>query len=357
MTSKKYLSSKKTSQLTISISPVLKDWVTRYVNVNRRKNPNEEIFKSVSNFYTSVMWKVLELFEKGKTLNDFERVEDKEVKDFFEPFTFRATIPLYEMVSESNRYTPFSFELVTHFILTYFRFLRRQIKSGTYGELMILFERIKTRVNLSNISKDWRLELITDEKKGPIRGILEFIGTDRNLHYENCKFFAAILGFLGARVTDFIYSPEDYYGRLELIETELLFRRELAKNERIKLLEENVKFIINYDRMLDDKDMYLWMNLAEDNELCVCFRNKNAFNKWIKSIEEDLTKYGNHDNFLHKILLFFSKIHWIRLESLKNLSFQIEDFIENNQEQKQLIMNYLSEHSEVSQTDGLYYLN
>jgi hypothetical protein len=99
------------------------------------------------------------------------------------------------------------------------------------------------------------------------------------------------------------------------------------------------------------------MNLAEDNELCVCFRNKNAFNRWIKTIEEDLTKFGNRDNFLHKILLFFNKIHRIRIENLRNLSFQIEDFIENNKKQKQFIMNYLSDHSEVSQNNGIYYFN
>ncbi|MFW9879905.1 MAG: hypothetical protein ACFFG0_43075 [Candidatus Thorarchaeota archaeon] len=357
MTSKKYLSNKKTSKQTISISPALKDWVKRYVNVSRRKYPNDKRFKSVSTFYTSVMWKVLELFEKGKSLDDFERVLDKEVEDFFEDFTFRATIPLYEMVSKSNRYVPFSFEFVTHFILTYFKFLKRQIKSGTYNELNILIERLKTRVNLSNISKEWTMELIVDENNGPARGVLEFIGTNRNLHYENCKFFAGILGFLGVRVTDFIYSPEDYYGRLDLIETDLLFRKDLAKKERLSLLEDNVRFIINYDRMLDDKELYLWMNLSEDNELYISFRNKNAFNKWIKIIEKDLTKFGIRDNFLTKILLFFNKIHWIRIENLKTLSFQIEDFIERNQKQKQLIMNHLSNYSEISQNNGIYYLS
>ncbi|GAG90402.1 unnamed protein product, partial [marine sediment metagenome] len=34
---------------------------------------------------------------------------------------------------------------------------------------------------------------------------------------------------------------------------------------------------------------------------------------------------------------------------MKNLSFRIEDFIENNQEQKQFIMDYLSKYSENSQ--------
>ncbi len=50
MTSKKYLSNKRTAQQTISTSPAIKDWVKRYVNVNRSKDPNDESFKSISTF-------------------------------------------------------------------------------------------------------------------------------------------------------------------------------------------------------------------------------------------------------------------------------------------------------------------
>ena len=106
MTKKKYLSNKKTAQQTISISLALKEWIKRYVNVQHREDPKDERFKSISSFYNNVMGNVLRIFEKSKTLDDFERVEDKEVRDFFEPFTFNATIPLYEMVSENNRFTP-----------------------------------------------------------------------------------------------------------------------------------------------------------------------------------------------------------------------------------------------------------
>lgn len=356
MTSKKYLSDKKTSQQTISISPALKDWIKRYVNVNHKKNPNDERFQSISAFYNNVMENILELFRKGKTLDDFARIEDKEVENFFEQFTFRATIPLYEMVSESNRYTHFSFEFTTRFLLTYLNFLKRQFRSHNYDDLRILYERLKTRVNLSTISKDWRLEIIPDENNGPARGVLEFIGTHRNLHYENCKFFAAVLGMLGIKVTDFIYSPTDYYGRLDLLETELLFKKELAKKERLKLLKENVNYIVNYNRILDDKDKYLWMNLAEDNELFVGFKNKSVFNRWIKILEEDLRKFGTKEDLLKKILLFFEKIHWIRIENLKDLSFRVEQSIERDTKQKQLLIGYLSQYSEISQSEGIYYL-
>ena len=248
MTSKKYLSNKKTSQQTISISPALKDWVKRYVNVNHRKNPDDARFKSLSAFYNHVIERLMQLFQKGKTLDDIERVEDKEVKDFFEPFTFKATIPLYDMVSESNRYTPFSFEFTTRFILHYTNWLRKQFRSGNFEDLSLLFDKIRSRYGRTNVSTDMRLDIIPGESKQPTRAVLEFIGKQRNLHYENCKFFAAIFGMLGIRVTDFIYSAAGYYCRLDLIETELLFKKELVKKDRLKLLKENIDFIVNYNR-------------------------------------------------------------------------------------------------------------
>ncbi|MFX1567235.1 MAG: hypothetical protein ACFFCV_02575 [Promethearchaeota archaeon] len=356
MTKKKYLSNKKTAQQTISISPALKEWIQRYVNVQYRENPKDERFKSISSFYNSVMENVLRTFDMGKTLDDFERVEDKEVRDFFEPFTFKATIPLYEMVSESNRFTPFSFEFTTRFLLRYTNWLRKNFKPENFKGLSILFERIRTRYGTSNVSTDMILEVIPREKNQPIRGILEFIGKQKNLHFENCKYFAAIFGMLGAKVTEFIYSPKDYYCRLDLVETELLFKKELFKKERIQLLKENVRFIINYDRMLDDKDKYLWMKLAEDNDLFISFKNESAFIKWIKIIEEDIQKFGTPEEFLKKILLFFEKIHWIRIESLKDQLFQIEQHIEKNPNQKQLLTDYLSQHAQISQKDKIYSL-
>jgi hypothetical protein len=98
----------------------------------------------------------MQLFQRGKTLDDIERVEDKEVKDFFEPFSFKATIPLYEVVSESNRYNPFSFEFTTRFLLHYTNWLRKYFRPGNFDDLSLLFEKIRTRYGTSNVSTDMR---------------------------------------------------------------------------------------------------------------------------------------------------------------------------------------------------------
>ncbi|MBY8991272.1 MAG: hypothetical protein KGD58_11005 [Candidatus Lokiarchaeota archaeon] len=358
MTTKKYLSNKKTTQQTISISPSLKEWINRYVNINYRKDPNDERFKSISAFYNHVLENVMELFGKGKSLDDFKRVEDKGVKDFFEQFTFNATVPLYEMVSENNRYSEISFNRFTRFLLSYLNFLRKNFRKNNYEDLKILFERIKSRVNPSPISKDMSLEIFSDRRQNYTTGILEFVGKQRNLHFENCKFFAAILGILGVKLTDFIYSPKDYYCRIDFIETDLLFREGLARKERIELLKENVDFIINYNRILDDSDdKHLWMKLAEDNMLFINFKSKNTYNKWLKTVENDLQKYGQRDDFLGKILLFFEKIHWIRLHSgEKDYSFQLEPVLESDDIQRKWLIDSLSKYAKISQTDGTYYL-
>ena len=105
-------------------------------------------------------------------------------------------------------------------------------RPGNFEDLSLIFERIRTRYGTTNVSTDMRLEIIPGENNQSTRGVLEFVGKQRNLHYENCKFFAAIFGMLGIRVTDFIYSAAGYYCRLDLIETELLFKKELVKKDR-----------------------------------------------------------------------------------------------------------------------------
>lgn len=358
MTSKKYLSNKKTAQQTISISPSLKEWIIRYVNLNNKKDTKDERFKSISSFYNHVLENVMTLFGKGKTLDDFERVEDKEVKGFFDQFSFNATVPLYEMVSENNRYAPLSFGYFTRFLISYFNFLKKNFREKNYEDLQILFERIRSGVNPSPISKEMRLEIFPDDKRQLATGNLEFIGKQRNLHFENCKFYAAVLGILGVKITDFIYSHKNFYSRVDFIETDLLFRKDLARKERMALIIENVDFMINHNRVLDDNDdKYLWMKLAEDNMLYISIKSKQTFNKILKIIERDVQKYGHRDDFLGKILLFFQKLHWIRIQSReKDYSFQLEPVLESNGEHKKWLIDYLSKYAEISHTDGLYYL-
>jgi len=353
-TSKKYLSNKRTAQQTISTSPAIKEWITRYVNVNHKKDPDDPRFNSISSFYNYVMENLLKLFEEGKTLDDLKRVQDKKVKDFFERFSFNATIPLYEMAVEPNKFTPFSFEFNTRFLLKYLDLFKSETNSNNYKDFGLFFEKLRSRYAKTNITKDMRLELYPGKNNEPGGGTLEFIGKYKNLHFENSKFFAAVFGILGARITDFFYSPDDLYCRIEVLETNLVHNDDLAKKERLKLIEENIDYIINYNRMLDENDIYLWMKLSEDNGTFISFKNKRVFNKWIRNVENHLQKFGTREEFLKKIMSFFQKLHWIRIVNNKDLSFQIEQSLEKEGTQAQWLLKYLSKHSTITQNEDIF---
>jgi len=57
------MSEKKTAQQSISLSPALKDWLQRYVNVNHREKPKDKKFKSISAFVTYTLEEALKLVE------------------------------------------------------------------------------------------------------------------------------------------------------------------------------------------------------------------------------------------------------------------------------------------------------
>jgi len=70
-----------------------------------------------------------------------------------------------------------------------------------------------------------------------------------------------------------------------------------------------------------------------------------------------LRKFGTQEDFLKKILQFFNELHWIRIENIKDLSFRIDQVFEKNPEQEQMLIKYLSQQAEISQNNGIFYLN
>lgn len=66
MTSIKYLSNKKTAQQTFSLSPALKVLIKRFVNVNHRKTPEEDKFRSVSSFIAATLAEKIESYKENK---------------------------------------------------------------------------------------------------------------------------------------------------------------------------------------------------------------------------------------------------------------------------------------------------
>ena len=356
MTAKRYMSNKKTSQQTISISPSLKDWIRRYVSVMHKKNPDNENYKSVSAFYCSVMENVLKIFEEGKTLDDFDKLVDKEIDNFYEPLSANVLLPVYESEVSMNKYLIAGFKENMHLFFG----MRKVVMSGVdlddYQTLQTSFNRIKKRYMKAKATKYLNLDLFTEKGKSQPWGILEHVGLYKNLHHANCKMMAEALGIIGFKITDFLYSEEDLYYRMELAITDLYSTPNLALKKRTDLLKQNVEYLINYNRVLDDTANHLWVRMAQDNDVIINFKNEDLRKKWIETIENDLRKFGTKEAFLLKLLKFFDRLHWIRIENENDLSFQINLIKSKNQNDNKFLFDYLSKYSHISEKNGIYYL-
>jgi hypothetical protein len=355
MTSKKYLSNKKTSQQTISISPALKDWIQRYVKIQNDNNPEDERYKSVSAFYNNVLEMVMDIFSRGKTFNDFKQVADGKVKNFFDKLSFKGIIPLYEMWVYLNRYSSIDFESSPRLFLMFRKLYLGNIDVHDHSTFTDIFNRLKKYFMDNNLTKNIELEVSTGKY---FTGVLEYIGTHDNLTYENSKFNAAVAGVLGVKVTDFLYSRNTKYCRLDLEATDLFYVKKFNKKELIKLIKHNLHYFTNYKRIINDKAHFLWLKMAEDGDVIVSFKNKKASLKWLEIIERDLRTYDSDENFLLNLLKTFERFHWISIENdnENGLSFRLQLLEKNNSNEIGFLLESLSKHAKITSLDGIYNL-
>ncbi|MFX0105257.1 MAG: hypothetical protein ACFE75_07185 [Candidatus Hodarchaeota archaeon] len=356
MASERSLSKKKITQQTISISPALKSKIETYVNENHKKYPEDNRFRSNSAFYNFVMEKTMDILAQGKTLEDLEVFVDTEIKDFFNKISFNALIPYYENAIKANRYTNPTLERNPFFYFTLRRLYMSRLDPYDITTIKTIFNRVRNYVFSNNISKEFRLDLFTGKSSKDLSGIFEHAGLYQNLCYENYKFSAALFGLLGNKITDFLYSPKNNYCRFDLKTTELFFRKDLAKKERIKLMDHNLSYFINYNRIINDEDYYLWMKLAEDKSIIINFNNELTKKEWVKLIENEIEKFGDKEEFYLNFLKFFEKLHWIEIESENDLIFQIRLSESKYQPEREYLLEILSRKSKISHINGKYRL-
>lgn len=347
---------KRSTQQTISITPELKKRVDNYVKDNQKKNPNDKRFKSVSALYNYVMDTVLDSFDKGKTLEDLDHLADSEFKNFFEKLSFNAVIPYYEEAIKTNRYSNPTLEKVTFFFLTIRKFYMSRMDPTETSSIQNLINRIKNYLVSNNLTKEFKIDLFTGKSKTDLTATFEFVGIYRNLGYETCKYTTAFFGLLGILVTDCVYSFKDTYYRFDLKATDLFYKMDLAKSERVKLMNYNISYFLNYSKIINDKDYYLWMKMAEDKDIIVIFNNEEIQREWMRLIEYDISKYSDKEDHAAHILKFFEKIHWIELISDKDLSFQIKLSETKNKRERDYFFEILTKYSDLSKLDENYYL-
>ena len=356
-TSKKYLSVKKTAQQTISISPALKDWIERYVRVNKKSHPKDQRFKSISSFYTYILEKSMEILNYGKTLDDFQIFVDHQTEGFFEKLTFRAFIPLHEECVRSHRYNDLRVKEFTRFLFLIRNRYIEGVEPYDYIEIQKRFEILRNFYLENKVVKDIHLEIMNDGDRKYPKGIFYWTGNYRNLFWENCKMNAAVFGILGVKITEVIYSEKDLYCRFNLKATDLIFNTEKLRNQRIELVEYNVNKLLNRRQIInDDDDFYIWMKMAEDRDIHIKFYNDKIRDEWIEKTMKDIENLIEKKEVIPSILKFFSKLHWIDIEDMTSKCFKIRLSKENDNKEIAYVLNVLSKYSKIIKTENMFYL-
>lgn len=356
MGSEKTLSKKKITQQTISISPLLKEKIENYVTKFNKKNPKDPRFKSVSAFYNSVMEQTMEIFSKGKTLEDLDKFVDTEIQGFFDKISFKGMIPYYENAVKPNRYSNLTLDNTPQFFFSLRKLYTSMWDPRDPKSIKNIFERIRKYLLSNNLTKEHNIDIFTGKSNEDMKGVFEYVGIYKNLFNEFCKYSAAFFGLLGTRVSDFLYSEKDLYYRLDLEATELFFRNEPAKKDRIKLMDHNLSYLINYMRIINDEDQYLWMRMAEDKETFISFKNRKDLEEWFALIYDDVKKFGDNEIELLNLLKFFEKLHWIEIESGNDLIFVFTLSTLKNSIERDFLLETLSKCCQISEDNEVFQL-
>ena len=320
------------------------------------KNPNDERYKSISAFYCSSMENLLKALEQGKTLDDFDKFIDKEVEDLTDILMYKALIPMNEVAVEFNRYTSFSLSSIVQYCFFIRNYYKKNFDNNDVDKLHSAFERFKKFASLNKIVKTLEFDFLPGKGKYEFTGTMEFSGYYKNLHFLNCKYIATLLGSFGSKITKVEYSPENIYARFDIESTEWFFKDGINKKQRLKLIEDNLNLLINYYQIIRDNDKYLWIKMAEDNNILLNFENQEIRDKWIKKVEADIQEFGMKGEFQYNMLEFFERLHWIKIIDRDDLCFEIKLSKEKHGEDLQFLLDYFSEKSGFFKRGEKYYL-
>jgi hypothetical protein len=298
----------------------------------------------------------MDCFDKKKSLDDFESFVDSEVKDFFGKISFDGLIPYYEEAILSNKYTDPTFDKMPLFFLTLRRFYLSLMDPSDIKSINGLMSRLRNYLLSNNLTKEIRLDLFTGGSATDLTGIFECVGKYKNLCFETCKSTAAIMGLLGVKITECLYSEKDLYWRFDLRATDLFFRKEFAKKEIAELIQHNLSHLINYSEIVNDEDYFLWKRMAADLNVILCFNNEAHKEDWINLIKDDISKFAEKEDLPLNLLKFFERMHWIDIENDKDLIFYIKLSDEKYQNERTFLLNTLSKYSSVVQANGKHYL-
>ncbi len=361
MSSKRFLSLKKKFSQTISLPGSLKTQLNSFFKEIQESSPVGQNLSQQFNSFSSgccyLMEVALKILSKGIKLEEIHDMVDGELNEFYEQFTFRAYILLFEKILENNRYTSFDFYRSPQMFLAYKQFLQEKRLIRNRKDIMIFFRRIRNLYINQNMVKEFLIELMEEELDQGLHLTIKIVGNHPNLFFERCKLDACILGFFGAEIIKFHYFRNEMIATFYIKITDLVFKRDFAMNERVALLNQNLNHIINYCEIVNDEnDIHLFQKLSIDINVFLEFKDFKEVKKILATIEVDARKFGSKDQFLLTLLKFFEKLHWIKIINSQGLKFRFQLDKTKYEEELNFITSYFSKHATVMKVEDTLFL-
>lgn len=334
MTKTNFQRRKRTAKQTISISPALKDWIERLVRKKHNKSPDDERYQSISAFYNFILENALVLLKSGKTLEELSENVDKKEENLLNRLSFDGIISLHDQWLKMNRYRGINIRKMLPVLFM----IKKNLTSGknvyNLSDVEEIFENCIQLTISDNNTKNLHFYLKKSRRLEEIRLSCEHVGDNRNLQYENLKFFGILLGFLGIELVDFFYTEKDLFAQLEFQTTELFFSSGVSRKKRIELIKKNLTFFQDYFQLLEDNDFFFWMEVAEIDSSYLKFSNIKVLQNWIQKIEQDLNVLESKNDLPVYVIKFFEKINWI--EVIENRKDEYRLKLDRNQDKEQL---------------------
>ncbi len=360
MSSKKFLSNKKTERVTIVLPSSLKERIVRYYNEQQGKNPHDKNFKSLSSTIHFLMENVMNFFKENKSLDDIKKIIGGNIIQFYDNLSFKALSLQYEDLIKLNKYMPFHFhdspKLFINILSIFQENLPIKDKTKVFNFLngfanSNLHKTIVEKININplntNSDQDFSFEI-------------KIKGASPLLLFENMKLNASLLGYLGVKVVRFHQDMENLTCIMYVILTDLLFCKDISREkERQALTYHNLSQIIHFENIINEEDhRYFFQKLATDKNIIIVHKNYRVFEQILKKMENDLRKFGKYskDKFLLSLLEFFQKLHWIEIESKMKLSFKFKLNPERFKRELNFLIDFLSHHSNVIESEGVFFL-
>jgi hypothetical protein len=324
MSKSKNLSKKKSDRLTISISPYLKEWIARYVKEQKKNYPSEDEYKSISSFVTSILESNLNLFQEGKSLEDFKKEPDHNTDEFYEKLTFRAFIKNYEENVEKSKYDLPNYKVTIPIYANFKSYFFENKHNNLEDNFVTALNRMKKFVVSNKVTKEINVEYRNN------KFYMSFEGKYPNIQFINTKGLLGLFSALGLKLDDILVTK--LHTRFEFSKTYLFETDELLSDERKRLYQENNRKLINLSRIINDKRHHLWIKMAQLDNTIISFRDYSSGVRDVGEMVEEIRETS--DNFKINILKLFEQFNWIKIE--ENLE-RIFYFSLNLDEQEHLV--------------------